>query len=364
MEPRDGPAGARPRSARLAAALLLAAGAAFAQEGPQDPEALWEAGYRQEAVELWTAALERAPEDAALRLRLVRAELAVQRYVAALEHLEPLGDAARGERGRALFFLGRYEEALEFLDPDAAEETLLFADALESLGRFDGTDGADAAVDRAARALGAEHPDVLLLTARRHERHGRWPEAAAVYRKVLEADPLERAALFGLGQALLSCGEEAEGRAVLERHRELLPLLDQLDDARRRVDLAPHHGPNHAAVGDAERALGRIDAAERAYRTALERTTDEQCVPIALRLARLLREDRQSVDRAVALLAEVSARPAAKLDPRPAVRAGDYLMEVGRAFEALQHYLQAEARAPTDPEVRARVELARQAAGR
>jgi tetratricopeptide (TPR) repeat protein len=353
------------RSAFLALALLCAAPVAVArQERPRDPEALWDAGYRQEAVELLRELLGRAPDDRALRMRLVEAELAVQQYTAALEHALPLGDAARGERGRALFFLGRYEEALEWLDPDDPGETLFHADALEALGLFDGPDGADAAVDRAARALGAEHPEVILLSARRHERHERWAEAAADYRRVLAADPLERAALFGLGQALLRTGQEAEGRAVLERHRELLPLFDRLDDAHRKVDLASHHGPNHASVGDAERALGRIDEAERAYRTALELTEDAQCVPIALRLARLLREDRGSVDRAVELLVEVSARPAARLDPRLAVRAGDYLMDAGRALEALQHYLQAEARVPADPEVRARVERARQAAGR
>ena len=47
------------------------------------------------------------------RLQLVRCELAVHRYTAALEHLAPLGDEARSERGRALFMLTRYEAAVE-----------------------------------------------------------------------------------------------------------------------------------------------------------------------------------------------------------------------------------------------------------
>jgi tetratricopeptide (TPR) repeat protein len=326
-------------------------------------DALWEAGRRQEAIELLEAALEAAPGDRELTLRLVRAELAVRRYASALARAEGLGVDARAERGRALFFLARYGEALTWLDPTRPDETLLVADALEALGRFEGPAGADAAVDRAAAALGPEHPQVLVLCARRHERHGRWNEAVVAYRAALAADPIERTALFRLGHALLGAGELEAGRAALERHRELMPLLDRLDDARRSVDLAPAHGPNHASVGDAERALGRIDQAEAAYRTALARSTGEQRVPVALRLARLLREDRASIDGAVALLAEVAEAPEAARDPRLSVRAGDYLMEAGRALEALQHYLRAEVRAPDDPSVRERVAKARRAAG-
>jgi tetratricopeptide (TPR) repeat protein len=127
--------------------------------------------------------------------------------------------------------------------------------------------------------------------------------------------------------------------------------------------MAPHHGPNLASLGDAERALGRIDAAEDDYRLALERAAGDQRVPIALRLARLLRDDRGSLEGALGLLAELSASPEAATDPRPAVRAGDYLMEAGRALEALQHYQRAEVLAPRDEAVRERVAEARRTAG-
>ena len=343
----------------LVLTLVPALGGAQADEAA----ALWDAGRRQEAIELLEAALEALPGDQELRLRLVQAELAVHQYASALARAEPLGSAARAERGRALFFLARYEEALEWLDASQPAETLLVADALEALGRFEGPDGADAAADRAAEALGADHPQVLVLLARRHERHERWSEAVLAYRAALAADPIERAALFGLGQALVRAGEVEEGRAALERHRQLIPLLDRLDDARRTVDLAPHHGPNRANLGDAERALGRIDEAEAAYREALALAVGDQRVPIALRLARLLREDRSSVDGAVALLTDVAKSPDAAGDPRPHVRAGDYLMEAGRALEALQHYQRAEALAPADEAVRARAAEARRAAG-
>jgi tetratricopeptide (TPR) repeat protein len=204
---------------------------------------------------------------------------------------------------------------------------------------------------------------VRVLSARRNERHGRDAEAAADSRAALEADPLDRAALFGLGQALVRLGQVDEGRALLERHRALIPLLDRLDDARRTVDKAPYHGPNHAALGDVLRALGRTDEAGDAYRAALARTDDAQRVPIVLRLARLLREDLENLDAAVRLLAEEAAHPATAADPRLHVRAGDYLMEAGRSTEALQHYLQAERMRPDDPPILERVQRARRDSG-
>ena len=343
--------------------------------GRADPSALWDAGYRREAIELLESLVAERPEDAELRLQLVRSELAVHRYAAALEHAAPVAARARAERARALFHLTRYEQALELLDPGAGVESLMVVDALEALGRFE---QADAAVDAAAAALGGEHPEVLLAIARRHERNERMDAAVEAYRAVLAVEPLERAALFGLGQALVRTGAVDEGRAVLERHRRVMPLLDRLDDAQRSVDLAPHHGPNHAALGDVERALGRIDRAEAAYRAALERsgsapigtaqggsppTGDPQTVPIVLRLARLLREDRSNLEAAVGLLAEYAARAEHARDPRLSVRAGDYLMEADRALEALQHYHRAERMRPGDPAVRERVERARRGAG-
>ena len=357
-------ASGRPMTALAAGAAALFLWLPVARGAPdQEVEALWAAGRRVEAIERLAALVAAAPQDAELRLELVRAELAVHRYESALAHAEPLGSAARAERARALFHLARYEEALAWLDQERPDEVLLAVDALEALGRFEGPGGADAATDRAAAALGPRNPDVLVLVAHRHVRHGRLPEAVVAFRAALEGAPVDRAALFGLGQALLETGQVEEGRAVLERHRALIPLLDRLDEARRSVDLAPRHGPNLAGLGDAERALGRIDEAEAAYRAALELSEDAQRVPIALRLARLLREDRALIDAAVAVLAEVAARPEAAADPRPSVRAGDYLLEAGRALEALQHYQRAERLSPTDPAVTERVARARRAAG-
>jgi tetratricopeptide (TPR) repeat protein len=319
----------------------------------QDPGQLWDQGRRLEAIELLVERVEAEPADRDARLLLVRCELAVHRYTAALEHAAPLGEEVRRERGRALFMLTRYEEALEQLDASSAEQTLMVVDALEALGRFE---EADRALERTIGLLGEERADVLVLLARRHDRHDRVDQAVATFRRAVAADPLDRAALYGLGRALLRAGEREEALAVLEQHRLLVPILDQLDEARRLIDMAPAHGPNHARVGDVERKLGRIERAEAAYLRAFELAEAEQIAPVALRLARLLAEDRQLVDEAVAVLREAGQRVE---DPRPWVRAGDYRMEQGDALAALQLYFEAEKLRPRDAQIRERIEAAR-----
>ena len=320
----------------------------------QDPEQLWDEGRRLEAIAVLAERVAAAPDDGDLRLRLVRCEIAVHRYAAALEHAGPLGPGGRRERGLALFRLARYEEALAHLDRGTADDVLMVVDALEALGRMD---AADAAVDDAARLCGAEDTAVLVLLGRRHDRHGRSEQAVAAFERALAADPVNGEALFGLGRSLVRAGRREQGLAVLERHRALVKVLDRLDEARRAVDLAPLHAPNHAALGDVERQLGRTDRAEAAYEQAYELAQDDELAVVALRLARLLREDRGNVDAAVELLRSAGERTG---DPRPWVRAGDYRMEQGRAPEALRHYHEAERIRPGEARIRARIERARE----
>ena len=159
-------------------------------------------------------------------------------------------------------------------------------------------------------------------------------------------------------RALISAGERDEGLAVLERHRTLVPLFDQLDFAERSVDLAPLHAPNHAAVGDAQRALGRLDEAQAAYARAIELARGEELVPIALRQARLLAEDRSNVDGAVSALESAAVRFP---DARLFVRSGDLLMTAGRPIDAVQRYLKARELRPQDAQIAQRIEAARAA---
>jgi len=335
--------------------LALLALLSSAARQADDPDALWAAGKRSDAIHALEARVSAAPDERPLRLKLAERQLEVHWYAAALETVGPLGSEADGVRARALYRLGRWDEALKLLSRDDPAQILLRLEAEEALGR-----DADSEQDlaRAGELLGPNDPHLLVYQARAEARGGHWPEAVASFRRAVEADPYDPAALFGLGRALISAGERDEGLAVLERHRALTPLLDQLDFAERSVDLAPLHASNHAAVGDAERALGRLDAAQVAYARAIELARGEELVPIALRQARLLAEDRSNVDGAVSALESAGARFP---DARLFVRSGDLLMTAGRPLDAVQRFLKARELRPDDAQIAQRIEAARAA---
>jgi tetratricopeptide (TPR) repeat protein len=339
------------QAALVASFLLLS----VSSHQAEDPDALWAAGRRADAIRALEARLQAAPDERPLRLDLAERQLAVHWYAAALETIGPLGSEADGLRARALYRLGRFDEALALLSRDDPAQILLRLEAQEALGR-------DAAAEedlaRASELLGPADPHLLVYQARAEARRGRWPEAVATFRRAVESDPYDAAALFGLGRALISAGQREEGLAVLERHRALTPLLDRLDFAERSVDLAPLHAPNHAAVGDAERALGRLDAAQAAYARAIELARGEELVPIALRQARLLAEERSNVDGAVSALESAAARFP---DARLFVRSGDLLLAAGRPLDAVQRFLRARELRPDDAQIAQRIEAARAA---
>jgi tetratricopeptide (TPR) repeat protein len=346
----------RPRAAAWAGALLLGLAPAALQSQPVGPQALWDSGHHAEALDAWAAQLAAHPDDSALRLALAERQLEVSRFSAALETVAPLGAEADPVRGRALHQLYRYEEALPYLRADDPFEGLLLVDALLALDR---TDEADAQLVVLAKVRGEDDEQVLSLRGRRLADQGRYADAVPLFRAALALDPLDRQALFGLGQALLRSGQRDEGQAVLQHHRAILPLLDQRDFALQSLSLDPLHADGHAALGDVERQLGLLDSAEQRYRQALKLADGPALVPIALRFARLLAEDRHDPDAAVALLDEVATHVT---DPRLAVRAGDVLLEAGRAEPARARFEAAVARWPHDDKIRERLAKATQAA--
>jgi len=322
--------------------------ASIAQSAEADR--LWNEGRRVEAVDAWARELAERPDDAALRARYVECALAIHRYEAALDAMGPPGEGRFADvRGVALYHLARYDEAVRHLDPTDGLQALMRVDSYEALGRLD---EAERALDAAAAVLGEDDARVLSWRGRAAQRRGAHERAVELFRAALDADPWNAEALFGLGQSLVRTGAREEGLALLERHRELVELLDQLDYARRGIDLAPLHASNWAHAGDLEREIGRIDRAERAYGRALELATDDELVPIALRAARLLTEDRGDVDAAVVLLDQAATRVP---DARLFVRAGDHLRAAGRFSEALARYERARARRPTDRAVLQRI---------
>jgi tetratricopeptide (TPR) repeat protein len=325
--------------------------APLAQEVPVgDWRAAWDDGRRLEAVEALTVA---ASSDPTLLPVLVRRLMDVHQYEAALEHALAAGEATRSDAGVCLVLLGRHEEALPLLDPADPLATLMRVDALEMLGLVD---EAQAAADEAVAVVGADHPELLAIRGRLLAAQDRDAEAILAFRASLAADPLRTSALFGLGRALLRTGATDEGRAVLAEHRRLLPLIDAHDAAERAVDLSPRHAPNHALLGDAERALGRLAEARRAYERAGLLATDDDRAPVALRHARLLADDLHDTEAAVALLDDLARKVQ---DARLPVRAGDLLARVGRNQEAALRYALALTWRPTDAQIQARLDLVR-----
>lgn len=323
------------------------------QSWSQQANDLWSAGKRVEAIELMAGAAAADPNDLGLRRRLAEAELEVHWYAAALRHAEGLGPQLDPLRAVALVRLGEFERALTLLSRDDAQALLRRIDCLEALARFEES---DRELQRLLERVGENDARLPVLRARAAARQGKTDDAQRWYRRALELDPSDPSALFGLGRLLLTQGQREQGLALLQEHRRVTPLIDQQDFALRAIDLAPLHGPNHAALGDAERALGHIDAAGRAYRRASELAKPEELAPIVLRQARLVHEDRGDLAGAVALLDAAFER---SRDVRLAVRAGDLLLEGKRKADAIRRFEAASALAPKDAQIAKRLRDAR-----
>jgi len=337
----------------MLAVLSLVVGTAAWVQGVLSPAELWGAGQRIEAVASLERELRARPADPLRRRQLVEWELAIHRYQAALEHMRGLGSEVRPLRGLALFRSSRFEEALEHLDPRQADQLLLVIDALWALGQLERL---DRAIDDARRLIGEDDPRVQTLLGRRHVRNGRFDEAARSFRLALVADPDAAAAMFGLGQSLLRLGQRDEGLRVLEQHRRITPLLDRLDFCLRSLDLNPLSAHNHAAQGDAERALAHHERAEASYRTAARLAGANEIVPIALRHARLLAEDLGNLPGALEVLRSAGRQVQ---DVRLHVRAGDLLLASGQPAAALEAFEQALELRPGDALIAQRIEAAR-----
>jgi tetratricopeptide (TPR) repeat protein len=321
-----------------------------------DARAAWHRGAREDAIAERLKELAAPGAKTELRLELARWELEVHRPAAALEHLAPLGKEGDGLRGEAHYALAQYAEAVPLLDEATTEHLLMKIDALEALGQVLES---DAVLLRALQLPGSGDARLWSAEGRRLARSGNTTKAAEAFRKALALDDCSAEAWFGLGRALLAADRQAEGLQALEKHRKLTPLLDQWDFARRAVDLAPLHAPNLAALADAERALGRFARAEELYARAVELAQGaEQLVPIVLRQARFVAEDKQDARAALALLVKTAERAP---DARLFVRAGDLALEAKDAPHAIELFERAQKLRPKDAEIEKRLVKAREA---
>lgn len=314
----------------------------------------WQAGQRQESLAALEVAAGQTPALAGL---LAERLMAVHHYQRALAVAVPLGDAGRPIRGACLYLLGRYDEALVELPGDDPLTAVMRVDALVVLGRHQ---QAWQELERAGPTLDESQPAVHALRGRLLAASDQHDLAAESFSRALQLDPLELSALFGLGRSLLRLQRTDEARALLEEHRRLTPLVDAYDAAVRAVDLSPSHAANHALLGDCERNLGRLQRAAAAYAQAAALAQGEDLVPVALRQARLLADDLNDLDAAVACLDGAAQRVP---DSRLRVRAGDLLARARRWHEAADRYGAALALRPDDAQVQSRLQHA-QAEGR
>ncbi|MFT7487132.1 MAG: tetratricopeptide (TPR) repeat protein, partial [Candidatus Paceibacteria bacterium] len=238
-------------------------------------------------------------------------------------------------QGQALYFLARYSDCLTLLRLDDSRELLMHAEALRALGRLQEL---HELLPTLKEVLGNDAPEVLLIEAREDLRSKNYEAAIVRFRHVLQRQPLETEALFGLGQALGRMGKKEQALSVLEHHRQLLPLLDALDFAQRGVQLAPRRASNLAHLGDAWSALvlhdpGANTQARQAYVEAQRFASAKEMVPILLRWARHVASMEGDLSAACQILRNALKSSA---DPRLRVRLADYLSDMGKQDEALE----------------------------
>lgn len=178
------------------------------------------------------------------------------------------------------------------------------------------------------------------------------PKAAVpFFDRALESDKQCVSALVGRGRALSALNRHAEALAAFESAVAVNPSLA---DVKRRIEVLKFRGlqENLAAAREAARD-GRLDEAERAYRSALEASPDT-----AFMYRELAGVERRKGDADAAL---EHFRKAAELDPTDAlslVPVGDLLAARGDYAGAVRAYGEAFALEPS-PALEAKLNAAR-----
>ena len=194
-------------------------------------------------------------------------------------------------------------------------------------------------------------PGEALRTARAHQDAGRFPEATAIYERILEADPDNILALGNLGLIALMAGQTEVAVSLIGRSVELNPYnpgsLNNMGEALRltgrceealvhfqgAVALEPAFGQAHANLGRVFLELDRIDEALPHLRAVL--SLDEANHEARTGLARVL-SDRGDTDGTVAHLRRLLAA-----DPEDAFAhflLGATLLAGGRFAEGWPEY--------------------------
>ena len=220
---------------------------------------------------------------------LGRYEDALGAYEEALSTRPEYSEALRG-KGGSLFVLGRYEQAFaEFdhaveLDPENAILIARRGETLQALGRYE---EALTDFDRAVE-LEPENAFAVVNRAETYRALGRYEEALADFDHAIELNPDYAFAILGRGETLQALGRYEEALASLDRVLELDPenailivkraetyralgrYEEALADFDRAIELEPENTFVIVKQGEIYQTLDRYEKAEQLYQRALE----------------------------------------------------------------------------------------------
>jgi tetratricopeptide (TPR) repeat protein len=281
----------------------------------QDAEALHllgdlfqQTGRYEEALARYTDASRARPSDAVLHAHLADVHLRLNRLTEArarFDGLLPVFPAvARAGLGEIALREGRFSEAADHFEavlsraPAAASVRYLLGMAYRGLGRLDaaksllaqrGTGGVrpvDPLVDELTALLRGERAQ--LIVGRRAYEAGQFGDAAAAFRKALQAAPSSVEARVGLGMALAQTGDA--GRAT-----------EHLEGALR---LDAGNATAHQSLGMVFLRAGRLDEAAKHLHAAFDDDPGDRALTRALlRVLLVLKRP----DEAIAVFARASS---------------------------------------------------------
>jgi len=184
------------------------------------------------------------------RITPAAAAAQVEKYLAA----DPQDWQARRGLAKARLALNLPESARDLLETCLAErpeDPSCWADYLDLLHAIGDLDGLRQAVARLPAAV-AEHPTVLTHRARLLERDRRWPEAAALYRRVLQVRPHERETHYRLALIADRLGQRDQAQIHRQRWKAMGAARTELNEAYQKVVDLHQSDPNspryHAAI--------------------------------------------------------------------------------------------------------------------
>lgn len=271
-------------------------------------------GRLEEGLERLRQEIERDPNRPRLHYNLGVFRASLEDYEGAAgafeEELERFPGHGESHRALATAYtrLGRLDESVLQYEACLARlpgEALCTSGLGRNLSALGSTDEAFPFLQQAAdeRQDAGSYAELALL----HRRRGDLQESARTFSQALAKDPRHLPTLLGYGQVLNALQQPQDGAALLEVHRHLSTLQDQLDAferARRQEDL-----PAQAYLDLAHMHLQRDDRPEAiaAYRQAL--SLDPENAAAALELADLYIQGGQAIS------AEAIARQAGDADP-------------------------------------------------